>query len=162
MASASFQVTGTKEVVHDLTRFRQNVTRAKPMFEGMAEHVAEMQRDQFNAEGKHYGPGWASLSPGYQRWKAKRRPGRKILVFDGTLKAAAAPSSARGFNIYRVSNKGMEVGVSDAMTPHAKYHQDGTERMRPRAVMGRPTRADQKALTKILHEHLIKGVGGAR
>ncbi|OLT09323.1 hypothetical protein BJF77_11080 [Kocuria sp. CNJ-770] len=148
--------------MHDLTRFRQNITRAKPAFEGMAEHVANMQRHQFNTEGKHYGPGWAALSPGYQRWKAKRRPGRQILVFDGDLMAAAAPTSARGFDIYRINNRRMEVGVSDAMTPHAKFHQDGTVNMRPRPIMGRPTRADQKALTKILHQHLIKGVRGAQ
>lgn len=162
MASVSFSVNGTNEVVHDLTRFRQNVTRAKPVFVGMAEHVAGMQRDQFNTEGQHYGPGWAALSPKYQSWKAKRRPGRKILVFDGNLKAAAAPTKASGFDIYRVSDKGMEVGVSYAKTPVAQYHQEGTKRMRSRPIMGDPTRADQKALTKILHEHLIKGVRGVR
>lgn len=158
MAAVSFQVTGGQAVVHDLTRFRQNVTHARPVFEGMAEHVATMQRDQFNTEGNHYGPAWASLSPAYKAWKAKRRPGRKILVFDGHLRDAAAPAKASGFDIYRVSDKGMEVGVSYAATPHAKYHQEGTAKMPARPVMGTPTRADQKALTKLLHEHLVKGV----
>lgn len=162
MASVSFNVTGTNEVIHDLTRFRQNVSRARPVFAAMAEHVAGMQRDQFATEGRHYGPGWALLSPKYEAWKSKRRPGRKILVFDGDLKAAAAPDQARGFDIYRVSDKGMEVGVSYAKTPHARYHQEGTTRMRSRPLMVQPTRADQKALTKILHTALVKGVGAAR
>jgi phage gpG-like protein len=165
MATVSFHMTGTKEVTHDLTRFRQNVTRAKPVFAAMAEHVAGMQRDQFQTEGRHYGPGWATLDPKYRKWKEKRRPGRKILVFNGDLKDAAAPTTARGFDIYRVSDKGMEVGVSYTQTPHAKFHQEGTAKMRPRTIMARPTKADQKALTKILHTHIVKGTsvtGGTR
>lgn len=162
MAVVGFRVTGSSEVVHDLTRFRQNVTRARPALEGMAEHVAGMQRDQFETEGRHYGPGWASLSPRYKAWKMRRRPGRKILVLNGDLRAAAAPSSARGFDIYRVTDRAVTVGVSYTQTPHARWHQEGTARMPARTVMGTPTRGDQKALTKILHEHLVKGVAGAR
>jgi phage gpG-like protein len=163
MATVGFQMSGGREVVHELTRFRRNVTNAKPVFAAMAEHVAGMQRHHFDTEGRHYGgPGWASLKPAYKAWKEKRRPGRPILVFDGDLRDAAAPTTARGFDIYRVNNKRMEVGVSYALTPHAKYHQEGTRHMVARPVMGSPTRNDQKALTKIMHTHLIKGVPSAR
>lgn len=161
-ATVSFQAVGGEQVTHELTRFRMNATNTKPVLAAMAEHVAGMQRHQFQTEGRHYGPGWASLSPGYRAWKMKRRPGRKILVFDGDLRSAAAPATARGFDIYKVTDRRMEVGVSDAMTPHAKYHQNGTKHMPARPVMGNPTTADQKALTKILHTALVKGVPSAR
>lgn len=167
MAAVSFQVTGGAEVVHDLTRFRQNVGNARPVFVAMAEHVAAMQRDQFQTEGRHYGPGWASLTPAYKAWKARRRPGRPILVFDGTLRDQAAPARANQFGFYKVTASRMEVGVSYSRTPHAKYHQEGASwttkngtqvDLPARPVMGAPTREDQKALTKILHTHIVKGV----
>lgn len=162
MAGVSFQVTGGQQVTHDLIRFRQNATNTRPVLAAMAEHVAGMQRDQFKRQGRHYGPRWSPLTPGYRAWKMKRRPGRPTLVFDGNLLKAAAPVKARGFDIYSVTDRRMEVGISDAKTPHAKYHQSGTRNMPARPVMGNPTTADQKALTKILHTALVKGVVSAR
>jgi len=162
MASISFSGAGFDAVTHDLTRFRQNITKAKPALENMAEHVAGMQRDQFTTQGRHYGPAWAPLSPKYKAWKAKRRPGKKILQFDGNLKSQAAPSNAKQFGIYGVTDKRMEVGVDYQRTPYAQHHQEGGKHLPARPIIGQPTREDQKAMTKILHEHIIKGAGLAR
>ena len=130
--------------------------------EGMADVISDAQRDQFNSQGRHYGPGWAPLSPRYAAWKARRRPGRKIMVFDGMLKAQAAPLNPRNFGVYRVSDDRLEVGVDPGRTPYAKYHQEGTAKMPARPIIGQPTREDQKDMVKVLHEHIIKGTSLAR
>lgn len=162
MVQVGFRTQGTDGVLADLTRFRVNLTQAKPAFEEMAKVVVAAQTEQFKTEGRHYGNGWARLSPRYKQFKNRARPGKKILVFDGDLKRSAAPQKASGFDIHRITNKGMEVGISYAQTPNAEHHQEGTDNMPARIIMGSPTRNDQKAMTKAIHKHIMGGTDHAR
>lgn len=171
MASISFSGGGHEAVTQDLVRFRQNVTNRRDAFLGMADIIADAQRDHFNTEGRHYGPAWTPLSPRYKAWKARRRPGKKILVFDGTLKAQAAPLNPQNFGFYKVNGKGLEVGVSYSRVPYAKYHHEGASwttkggarvNLPSRPILGQPTRQDQKDMVKVLHEHIVKGTSLAR
>lgn len=145
--------------VHRLERLRINGSDMRPALRDMGQVFADAQRDQFETEGRHYGPGWARLTPRYKMYKERVRPGLRILQFDGDLEDAAAPGIAEEFPIYQLGGHRIEVGLSNADVPYAMFHQDGTPKMAARPIMGSPTREDQKRITKVLHTHLMKGVG---
>lgn len=145
--------------VHKLERLRMNSTDMRPALRLIGQVFADAQRDQFETEGRHYGPGWVRLTPKYKQYKERIRPGLRILQFDGDLEDAAAPGIAEEFPVYLLGGRRIEVGLSDADVPYAKYHQNGTSKMAARPVMGDPTREDRKKITKVLHTHLMKGVG---
>lgn len=56
--------------------------------------VRAYEVEQFATEGRSGGKGWSQLSPGYKIWKMQVRPGRKILVFDGILRASLTTTSS--------------------------------------------------------------------
>ena len=146
--------------VHKLERLRMNGTDMRPALRLIGQVFADAQRHQFETEGRHYGPGWVRLTPKYAARKAKLLPGLRILQgATGALEDAAAPGIAEEFPIYLLGGRRIEVGLSDADVPYAKYHQNGTSKMAARPVMGSPSREDRKKITKVLHTHLMKGVG---
>lgn len=44
------------------------------------------ERRLFSTQGSSGGRRWKPLNPGYRKWKRKKRPGRKIMTFDGKLR----------------------------------------------------------------------------
>lgn len=79
----------------------------------------------FSREGASGGPRWAPLSEKYRKRKKRVRPGRKILVFDGTLRSSLSNASAEG-NItdwYRGS-KGVFLRFGSS-NPVGAYHAPG-------------------------------------
>lgn len=149
--------TGMRHTTHVIERVAMNARNAKPAMEGVAQIATDAIRDQFRTQGNHFGSGWEKLSPGYRKHKTQARPGRPMLVYDGTLKKTIAPVLSRNSGFYQVSGKRMEVGMLDAQVPYAKYHQNGTRYMPRREIVGSLTREDQKKMTKVVHQHLFRG-----
>lgn len=134
-----------------LTRFENNAQDAEPAFQKMADHFAQMNNKQFDSEGGHYGGGWDPLKPQYAKWKATKRPGKGILEFDGLLRESL---TQRPFGVDEVTGTGMTVGTG---VEYARYHQDGTDDMPARELLGRPTREDTKMWAKMMHSWIVKG-----
>ena len=151
MLNLRFAGDGFKTFNNVLTRFEDRVQDAAPAFDAMADHVVTMNQRQFDGQGTYYGGGWSALSPKYAAWKAKQRPGASILVFDGTLRESL---TERPFGVDEITNKSMTVGTG---VEHAKYHQDGTDKMPARPILGRPTREDTKMWAKLLQEYIVMG-----
>lgn len=149
---------GTRTITHDLERFRANTNNMKPALERIAQVQADAVRDQFRTQGRHYGSRWATLSPAYKLRKTRSRPGRPILVYNGTLKKHAAPVLARNAGVYQVTGKRMEIGLAYNQVPYAQHHQEGTATMPARPILGTPTRADQKAMVKEIHKWIMNGL----
>ncbi|MGL3805849.1 phage virion morphogenesis protein [Paeniglutamicibacter sp. R2-26] len=151
MLGLRFAGDGFNPFINVLTRFEDHVQDAEPVFEAMADHVATMNQRQFDAQGSYYGGAWSPLSPKYAAWKAAKRPGRPILVFDGLLRESL---TQRPFGVDEITSKSMTVGTG---IDYARYHQDGTDTMPARELLGRPTREDTKMWAKMMHEFIVKG-----
>ena len=137
-------------LVHD--RFRQQLEHAEPAFRDIATYQKTVVNARvFAQQGSAETGRWSPLSPRYGAWKARVRPGRPILVFDGDLREAFTSMS---HGVSEVWDSGMVVGASD---PIARYHQDGTDRMPARPILGRTAKKDSRHMAKIFQDFVIKG-----
>lgn len=142
---------GFKPFASLLTRFQDHVQDAEPVFQAMADYVRTMNQKQFDKQGAYYGALWSPLSPKYGAWKARVRPGKPILEFDGTLRESL---TQRPFGIDEITSKSMTVGTG---LDYAPYLQNGTKRMPARPILGRPTREDTKQWAKMMQSFIVKG-----
>jgi hypothetical protein len=67
------------------------------------------------------GTPWDKLQEGYRRWKARRRPGKKIGEFDGILKARAEVEGRRQVDAHSMT---MTYGVTTEAIEHAWFGVD--------------------------------------
>jgi phage gpG-like protein len=147
----SFDSAGAEPVSLMLERWQHNLGDATPAFEAMAQYqVKTINARQFREEGSVETGKWAPLSPLYGRWKARVRPGRKIMVFDGDLKTSL---TVPGQGIYIVRNNMMTVGTA---VPYAIYHQKGTPTMPARPLLGAHRQRDTRRFAKILQRWIVE------
>lgn len=106
---------------------------------------------QFQSQG--YPKRWASLSPAYTKQKAKKCPGRPILVCTGAMKAGFRwKAFKRSLRIINRVRRGQRGGI-----PRWQYHQGGKGRKhRP---MLQVTDRDLARLTEFVFDSL-EGEGG--
>jgi phage gpG-like protein len=141
---------GTDPIALMLVRWQHNIDDATPAFEAMAQYQTKtVNARQFEEQGSVETGKWSPLSPPYARWKARVRPGRPILVFDGDLRREM---TVPGKGVYQVWRSGMTVG-SDL--EYAKYHQNGTPGMPARPLIGKPRKADTRHMGKILQRFIV-------
>lgn len=114
--------------------------------------VEVVNKRQFTQQGTaETGGRWAPLSPPYARYKAKRRPGRPILVFDGDLRDSMIRPRA---GVWETWDSGFVVGTA---VDYAIYHQQGTPRMPARPLLGSPRKRDTQQMAKILQRWIVEG-----
>lgn len=150
MTTLSFDSAGAEPFSLLLRRWDHNLGDATPAFEAMARHQLGVNARQFAERGTVETGKWAPLSPLYGRWKARVRPGKPLLVFDGDLKQTM---TIPGKGIYIVRRNSMTVGTA---VPYAKYHQNGTPRMPARKLIGKPRKADTREFGKILQRWIVE------
>jgi len=151
MTTLSFDGAGTQPISLTLQRWQHNLGDATPAFEAMAQYQKKtVNARQFKEQGSVETGKWAPLSPPYARWKARVRPGRPILVFDGDLKKDMITP---GQGIYDVWRSGMRVGTD---IEYAIYHQNGTPGMPARPLIGNARKADTRHFGKILQRWIVE------
>lgn len=98
---------------------------------------------------------WKRLSPVYRAQKAKKYPGRPLLVITGRTVRSMTDSRSRDF-IEKVKHGGrtMEIGTDYEI---AGYHQKGTKRM-PARPLFRLTRRVAERMSEIISEALTDGL----
>ena len=150
MTTLSFDSAGAEPFALLLRRWDHNIRDARPAFEAMARYQLGVNERQFKERGTAETGKWAPLSPAYGRWKARVRPGKPLLVFDGDLKKTM---TIPGKGIYIVRPTSMTVGTA---VPYAKYHQNGTPTMPARKLIGEPRRTDSREFGKILQRFIVE------
>lgn len=153
MSGLHFEGGGFTPFVLTLERFQHHLGDASTAFGAMADYQKKVvNARQFEGQGSpEVGGAWSPLSPRYAAWKAKKRPGAPILVFDGKLKNEM---TSPGAGVYEVWSSGFTVG-SDLF--YAKYHQEGTKHMPARPLQGERRKSDVRNLTKILQRWIVEG-----
>lgn len=154
--SASIRVNGAGFDPFQLTleRWENQLDDSEPVFQAMAEQFGKTMTSQFRKQGGHSGSQWAPLSPAYAAWKQRLFPGKPILQLGGDLRDSLIK---RPFGVDEVWDKGMVVGTA---VPYATYHQNGTDRMPARPIIGKPTQQEMKTFGDTLHSWVVKGEVG--
>lgn len=130
--------------------------KAGPLLVELDRVHTRQSRQAFVSEGASTGSVWARLSPRYQAWKRKARPGRKILVFDGeTRDRFLMPTNPNHLREY-VKPSIYRFGVaSEKAWHHENGIGEGTQRLPRRSVL-RKTAAQYQEFTKAFVAFYIK------
>ena len=121
----SFQIEGNIELSRNLTQLDANMKDWTPEFRETGEYLKGFFSEQvFDTEGSVFGEPWAPLSPAYAARKAKKYPGKGILVASGKMKDS-----------FDMDASGTYVRVYNT-TDYFKYHQSNQPRYRiPRRII---------------------------
>jgi phage gpG-like protein len=150
MDESGVEVTGIEELTVGFSRFAEDIQDASEAFRLMAADFHELERRQFESEGKYGSGGWPALSPRYAAWKAANYPGRKILVLSGLLKESLTDGNP--WTVEEIEPTQMLIGTN---IPYSLHHQLGGERVPQRKPVVL-TEADQQRWIKIFHAWLVK------
>lgn len=155
MVFIKFEGAGLEPLYEELHRWQDNLGDATPAFKTMADYqVRTVNARQFREQGSVETGKWSPLSPPYGRWKARVRPGRPILVFDGDLKREM---TVPGQGIYKVWRSGFTVGTD---LDYAIHHQKGTPMMPARPLIGPARRRDTLHFGKLLQGWIVNNRAG--
>ncbi|MFI2837543.1 phage virion morphogenesis protein [Mycolicibacterium sp. PDY-3] len=142
-------VKGAKEVTAMLRNVGADVSDLKGAMADVGDHARKYFGGQvFASRGGVLGQPWRRLSPNYAAQKAKRYPGRPVLVRSGLMQRS-----------FRSTPSAMSVTISND-APWFKYHQSSAARRRriPRRVMIGVYNGMQDDVTKIIASALAKKI----
>lgn len=144
----TLEVKGDKEIKQMLTGLGLDVKDLKGAMTDVGDHAKKYFGGQvFASRGGVLGQNWPRLSPAYAAQKAKRYPGRPVLVRTGVMQ--------RSFTS-KPSN--MSVTISND-APWFKYHQSSAARTKiPRRVMIGVYNGMQSDVTNIIARALTKKI----
>ncbi|WNO25833.1 hypothetical protein SEA_ALTADENA_11 [Arthrobacter phage Altadena] len=152
MVGINLSSDGFEDFALVLDRFRQTLENAEPAFREIATYQKTVVNARvFAQQGSAETGRWAALSPRYGAWKARVRPGKPILVFDGDLRQSMI---SMNHGVAEFWDRGMVVGTAD---PIARYHQDGTPTMPARPILGRAAKKDSRQMAKIFQQFIHNG-----
>lgn len=135
--------------LRDLLRAADHVQDYRPAFHLIADDFRDLVDEQFTT----FGHGaWPDLSPRYEEWKRRVRPGRPIMVFDGTLRKQLTVPGGGGVEEYNAKSMLLGTGL-----PYAEAHQRGQGHMPRRQLIPHISEERVRAWTKIIQRHIIEG-----
>lgn len=142
------EIKGVKEVTKMLTNVGLDVRDLKGAMADVGDHAKKYFGGQvFASRGGVLGQTWPRLSPSYAARKAKRYPGRPVLVRTGLMQRSFTSTP---------SNMSVTIG-NDA--PWFKYHQSSAARTKiPRRVMIGIYNGMQEDVTGIIATALAKKI----
>ncbi len=144
---------GQFQSIHYLEGLSRDISDFRPYFRRVDVQLRQFFTRQFAREGQ--GPrhgNWKKLSKGYGKRKRQLRPGRKKLVFDGTMRRALTrKADSHGLRImtkdqYAFGTKGI---------PYASTHQKGYDNIPARPMIDLDKRFRDQ-LRKDLEWHVRK------
>ncbi len=141
---------GDTGVDRTLANLGDRVEDAREVWEELAERFGAAERRQFASEGAYGSGGWAPLSDAYGAWKARVRPGRPVLEFDGDLRRSL---TERPFGV-EVIEPGF--AIFGTGVEYAPYHQQGGERLPRRRPIELPE-SERREWVRILQRFIIRG-----
>ena len=121
----TWTIEGEKQISRVLPNIGNQVHDWTPAFAETARRLkAKFSKEAFVTQGASVGAPWAPLSPEYAAWKAKRYPGKGILVRTGKMQKS-----------FVTQYGAMEASITNP-TAYFKYHQSNAPRSRlPRRMM---------------------------
>lgn len=129
------ELAGLDSTERRVVLLREALRDLRPFWPRLIPVFIRWMRLQFESEGAWGGEEWAPLSPAYAAAKARRYPGKRILVATGDLRRAASSprriTSAQSLTLV-IDDSNMAHGYGDARSVSSR-----------RRVRGTPTRANR-------------------
>ena len=121
------RLSGDAEYEHKLEQLRLHLADLRGFCPLLVPLVHGWMGDMFRTEGEAgLGRRWEPLSPAYAAEKARRFPGRTILIREGGLRQAASRTRRDA------TPRTLTMTIESVMAP---LHQEGTRRMPPRPLI---------------------------
>ena len=134
-----------------LTAVKHRVTDLRPAFRNIADNFNQVEKEAFEQGGRKRK--WRALSPAYAAWKAKKYPGRPILVRTGDLRDSLAGQTSN--SVRKIKRKEMEMGTK---LDYASYHDTGTSNMPKRPPID-PKKSDTNEWVFIMRRYILEKLG---
>lgn len=147
------QVSGQQVLGRELARWKGRMLNVRPALESIADQFAVTATKQFLTQGAYGGKRWDPLSAKYKRRKAKKYPGRPILVATGKLRREL---THRPFGAEEITDHTLSIGVSPDREKILGYHRSGTANMPARNPL-RVAEADKRAMAKTVQRYITTG-----
>lgn len=154
----AFDVQGERQISVAFQAYQHEVEDMSVPLGRSADVILAQIRANFATEGAAgQSGGWPPLSPAYAAWKAKRFPGRPILVRHGGMKGALlnrpqAVTVLKQRMLYHPANR------------YAGWHQTGTRHMPARPPVRMTDASIRAAIDRVfvvwLHEQRAQAFGG--
>lgn len=117
---------GFPEADRTLERIASFMLDLRPFWPHVSTLFISWMRRQFDTQGEFGGSRWAPLTPLYAHFKARTRPGKPILVYEGAMRRAASQPQ-------RIATAtSLTLRIEDEKI---QYHQEGTDRMVARPLL---------------------------
>jgi len=139
----SFEIEGEKQISAGLDYVGKELKDFRKPLKKSSELLLKTWEQNFDAQGSTLGEPWQRLSPKYAAWKAKRYPGKGILVRTGKMRKS-----------FRDSVTSVSATLTNP-TPYFRYHQSNASRgTLPRRVMMKIDRQRVDGILRIFTEWL--------
>lgn len=135
MVEVRAELAGLDEAERRVVILRSALRDLRPFWPRLVPVFVRWMREQFESEGAWGGETWAPLSPAYAARKARRYPGKRILVATGDLRKAA--STPRRL----VTASTLTLIIDDSKMAHG--YGDARSVRSHRRVRGTPTRPER-------------------
>lgn len=144
MLKLRFQIEGVTEMSRVIRGIDDKANNLRPEFQKVGKYLKKFySNDVFASEGGVIGEKWQGLNPQYASWKAKKYPGKGILVRTGKMKGAFEYKATKTSTT--ISNP----------TSYFKYHQSRASRSKiPRRVMMKLDEKRRQTIIQIFRQAL--------
>lgn len=150
------EVDGLMETRNFYEGYPVDVSDFRPFFIATQQTLRKIFLAQFGGEGVGKSGKWQKLSKKYKKFKSRARPGRKILVFDGTLRGAMTDHKSP--HALRIITRD-QMAYGTAGLEYASVHQYGSRSVPiipKRPIIDLKRKETELEMDKNLREHARK------
>ncbi|HWQ34328.1 MAG TPA: phage virion morphogenesis protein [Blastocatellia bacterium] len=131
MLNAAYDIQGEEKFERAIRLLYDSFRDFRRLWPQVANEFYRIEREQFNSQGAGGASGaWRELSPGYEKYKAVKHPGKPILQASGHLKESLTDPTNKD-HVFRMTEDSLILGTTD---PVGQYHQKGTDRLPQRKI----------------------------
>lgn len=154
----SVTIDGQQQATRAFNTLNESIRDFRPVWPEIHMYFLRASLEQFATQGARGGQTWQPLSERYGKWKAKRYPGKPILVATERLRRSLSLGGQKGGDqVYEASPLSLTMGTA---VPYARYHQRGTARMAARPIL-QPTQRDIDRIVSRLFRFAERGARDA-
>lgn len=155
MVTVRFEVFGDTQVDRSLQRLGDAALDFRPAGDDLMQLMQDIERDQFDTEGRSGSGGWKPLKASTIRQKARHLHAEGVVrILQNTERLVKSLTDKDADDAVREVNAGSFVYASTV--PYAKYHQTGAPRANvPQRRPVELTETNRRDMVKILQAHLM-------
>lgn len=146
MTEIRLEVFGEEVIARRLSRFGENVSDFKPLFENIMTLLEGISAETFATQDSG---AWPALSPKYAEWKNANYPGKPLMRLTDRLYQSLTTKGSG--SVRQIQQTSMRFGTT---VPYAAMHQSGGGTL-PRRRVVHLVEDDKKKIMKEVHRFVV-------